>query len=418
MIPPDAQKPAKQTILPYYGLAAVCFVLVALLCIVAAPAFTGHYFQPKLLAITHLFILGWGTTMIFGASNQLMPVLTECKLYSEKIPQWVFILMVIGLPLLIIPFWHFHLTWTIFLGGAIIITAIALHAINIFKTANNIKNNTAAEFMLTAHVWLLLTVTIGYTLLVNFRIPFLSDDHLKYLRLHASIGMAGWFLQLVIGVSSKLIPMFLVSSHEDKRNMNITYYCLNLGLITFFIGGLSDSISLGNLAPALIISAGVISYAVYILQCYRKAIRKQLDTGMKQTFLALVFLTIPFILLLINILNTSDVSPRMITAYGFAFFAGFVSIIMMGQTFKTLPFIVWMHLNKPGQLPEKLPRDLYNENWVQWKMYLYALGYFLFLSGILSAYTWLIYAGGALLLVTAVWYCYHVFFIMNKLREK
>ena len=86
MMPSDEHKPLKRTILPYYAVAASSLVLVSVLCLVSATEFTGHYFNPKILGVTHLFILGWATMIIFGARNQLTPVLTENRLYSERLP--------------------------------------------------------------------------------------------------------------------------------------------------------------------------------------------------------------------------------------------------------------------------------------------------------------------------------------------
>lgn len=117
MMPQEDQIPSKFTILPYYATAAICFVLVGLLCLITAPAFTSHYFQPKLLAITHLAVIGWATMVIFGASNQLAPVIAEQKLYSEKIPFAVFFLKLIGIAMLVTSFWNFSFTWIAYAGG-------------------------------------------------------------------------------------------------------------------------------------------------------------------------------------------------------------------------------------------------------------------------------------------------------------
>lgn len=418
MIPPDEHRPLKRTILPYYGAAAISFVVVAFLCMVSGAEFITHYFNPKILAITHLFILGWATMVIFGASNQLMPVLTDSKLYSERLPVYVLGLMLSGIPLLVYSFWHFSLTWTIYTGGILVVTGMGVHAFNIFRTARKTKDNIAAEFMLSAHLWLLATAIIGFTLLINFRTPFLSKDHLEFLKLHASLGMAGWFLQLVVGVSSRLIPMFLVSAYENKKCLNITYYCLNLGLIIFLLEGVMNNSSIGKLIPAIIIFAGMTSYGIYIRQCYKHAIKKHLDAGMRETFIALGLLSVPFVLLLVTLIIKNDVAPQLLTAYGFAFFAGFISVIIMGQTFKTLPFIVWMHLTEPNKLPELLPKDLYNETAVKWQMYVYLTAYTSFLTGILLSQITLIHIGAGCMLIAASWHCMHVFLIMNKLRRK
>ena len=45
---------------------------------------TYHYNQ-YVIALTHLFVLGWGSTVVMGAVYQLVPVALETRLHSEKL---------------------------------------------------------------------------------------------------------------------------------------------------------------------------------------------------------------------------------------------------------------------------------------------------------------------------------------------
>lgn len=416
MMPQQDHIPSRYAIIPYYGLGALCFVLVSVLCLVSVPAFTGHYFQPKLLALTHLAVLGWCTMVIFGASNQLAPVIAEHKLHSHFIPQWVWVLKLSGMTMLVTSFWRFSFTWLSYLGGGLLLISFLLHAYNLFRTMKQSSNNIISDFILTAHVWLILAATIGLMLLIHLRYPFLPEDHLHYLKLHASIGMAGWFLQLVVGVSARLIPMFLLSRTEEKKWLNVSFYTFNLALILFFLEGMVLKTTLGQPVYFLLVSVGLAAYTVYVRRCYISALRKQTDQGMKQTLLALGLLSVPFVLLLTLLLVRADMPVHFFTAYVFAFFFGFISVIIMGQTFKTLPFIVWMHIQKPDQLPERMPKDLFNEHWVKWQMFFYLPGFLSFLLGCLLTSVALMYAGSALMIFASGWYCLHVFFIISKLK--
>jgi hypothetical protein len=76
---------------------------------------------------------------------------------------------------------------------------------------------------------------IGLLLVCNFADAILPNDSLHYLSLHAHIGIAGWFLMLVIGVGSRLIPMFLISKYSDSKRLWLIYFLLNGGLISFII---------------------------------------------------------------------------------------------------------------------------------------------------------------------------------------
>ncbi|WP_276134277.1 hypothetical protein [Polluticoccus soli] len=417
MKPPDEHIPPKAAIIPYYLVAAFAFVLLSVLCLIAGRAFTGHYFQPRILAITHLAVFGWATMIIFGASNQLAPVICERRLYNEKLPVPIIALLTSGAALLVTSFWNFTLNTPAYIGGALILTAVILHAWNIYKTASAGKENIVRDFMLIAHLWLAITCTIGILLLVNLGHPFLPEEHLFYLKIHASIGMAGWFLQLIIGVSSKLIPMFLLSRTEEKKLLNISYYTINIGLTLLLLEGLVFRASWGRLLYFVLILAGIVAYGRYVRICYKTAMRKQLDNGMKQTFIALTLISVPFVLLLIALITNNNVSPSTITAFGFAFFGGFISTIIMGQTFKTLPFIVWMHITKPNTLPEVMPKDLFNEKWVKGQMLAFLPGYILFLAGILLRQTVPIYSGATLMILASAWYFIHVVLIIKKLEN-
>lgn len=71
----------------------------------------------------------------------------------------------------------------------------------------------------------------GLTLAVNQVHPFLKTPQIELLKLHAHAGIVGWFIQLIIGVSSKLVPMFMVSHHVNTKKLTVAYYAINIGLI-------------------------------------------------------------------------------------------------------------------------------------------------------------------------------------------
>ena len=415
---PRHQIPGKKAIIPYYAAGALSLVIIGLLTFISRQDFGGHFFQPHLLAITHLTVLGWGTMIIMGASNQLIPVITDQKLYSERVPIAVFVLLVIGTCLLVHSFWNFELGLVMLTGAALILTAFILHAVNMFITSKKAqKNNIIIDFILTAHIWLIVTGAIGATLLLNFRFGFLPADHLHYLKVHASVGMAGWFLLLIIGVSSRLIPMFLLSRKEVKKYLTVAYYLVNGGLVLLLIEGMVLQSTRWHLVYIALIGAGLLFYLAYIRHCYKSAIRKKMDAGMKQTFVALGGVTLPVLFLIIAVLCYRQAPVAMLTAYGYSFFAGFITILIMGQTFKTLPFIVWMHLARPGKLAELQPKDLYNERLVGLQILIYLPGFLLFLSGILLKLPVFIYTGSLVMLGVSVLYFGHVLYVINKLRK-
>src|SRR5215510_16152886 len=74
--------------LSYLATAAAAFVLAALAVPWLAPALAGHYYQPRVLALTHTVTLGWITLTIMGASYQLVPVVLGRPIWSERMARW------------------------------------------------------------------------------------------------------------------------------------------------------------------------------------------------------------------------------------------------------------------------------------------------------------------------------------------
>ena len=66
-----------------------------------------------------------------------------------------------------------------------------------------------AVFVFMATIWLFLTTTLVLAQVHNFKELILPAGSLHYLTLHANAGIIGWFLLLIMGIDSLLIPIFL-----------------------------------------------------------------------------------------------------------------------------------------------------------------------------------------------------------------
>ncbi|HEY0731962.1 MAG TPA: cytochrome C oxidase subunit I, partial [Chitinophagaceae bacterium] len=197
-----------KVVVPFYMYAALALLAGTIMLFFATNAFHGHYFHPQILAITHTMALGWGTMMILGASHQLVPVLIESELYSTSLAYVSFFLAAAGIPMLVYGFYHFRFNWITISGGVLINLALVSFLVNIAVSISKAKKeNVHAIFIFTATSWLLITTLLGLLLVINFTHPIFNQDSLEYLSLHAHMGIAGWFLLLVMGVGTRLIPM-------------------------------------------------------------------------------------------------------------------------------------------------------------------------------------------------------------------
>ncbi len=217
-----------KVVVPFYLYAAVSFLAATILLVISSAAFTQHYFHPHTLAITHAMALGWGTMIILGASHQLVPVLIEGKLYSNTLAYLSFVLAAVGIPLLVYAFYVFNIGWPARWGGILINASILAYLINVAISLLKSKHeNVQAVFVVTAICWLLVTTAAGLILVYNFAYPLLSNESLRYLPFHAHLGIIGWFLLMVIGVGSRLIPLFLISKYNNTKLLWWVYALIN-----------------------------------------------------------------------------------------------------------------------------------------------------------------------------------------------
>jgi len=398
----------------HYLIAGLFFVALAIMFLFSIEAWAGHYFQPKILALTHTAALGWGTMIIFGALYQLLPVILETKLYSLKLAWSSLAFFVPGIVLLVYSFWVFDPGLYMQMASLLVLTAVVLFNLNVFLTVKYKKQESIfQEFIITACLWLTLTVLLGTLMVFNFQYLFLQKDHLQFLRLHAHMGIAGWFLMLIIGVSAKLVPMFLVSKYEKKQLLSLSYYFINAALLLFMVDGYLNGINYKTYFMVVLGGIGICFYLIYIFRCFKSRIRRDVDLPMLKSLfsfvlLAVALLVLPFILYY-HIKNDSF-SVNLSTLYGSLVFIGWISLLILGQTFKTLPFIIWIkHYEKlTGKVKTPLPADLINTSllWVQTIAFLLFLlsflaGFFLnsFTLKAISAYS---------LLVTAFSYFSHL----------
>src|ERR1035437_1440156 len=253
-----------KVVLPFYGYAALSFLAATLLLFASSSSFTQHYFHPQTLAITHLMALGWGTMMILGASHQLVPVLIEGKLFSNVLAYLSFSLAALGIPLLVYSLYTFNMGNVARCGAILINASIVSYLVNLaVSIAKSKKENVQAVFVFTSTLWLLLTTFVGLLLVYNFTLNILPKDSLYYLSLHAHMGIVGWFLLLVIGVGSRLIPLFLISKYNNTTLLWLIYSLINSGLLSFIFIFLYANQTFYYLFPAAAIITALILFGYY-----------------------------------------------------------------------------------------------------------------------------------------------------------
>jgi len=409
--------PSPSVVVPHFVFGGIVWLLVTVLIFSSPQAFTQHYFNPMLLSITHLVVLGWISMVIFGALYQLLSVIMEVKLYSEKLAFISFGLLGIGTLLLAISFWNFWLGIPMRMAAVLLLLAVLFFAVNVFRTGNKSpKKSIEKRCIQTAVVWLLFTVIAGFVLVVNLAQPFISTPHLALLKLHAHMGIIGWFMLLIMGVSSRLFPMFMVSHQPNTQKLRNAYFLINTGLI-IAVFCLFFQWNTGLIVSVVVVVLGIIYFLSFMLEVYRKRLKKRLDIGMKQSVFSLVVLLLPIAIIAVlnaSITSTQSITSPMAIVYGSSLLIGFITSLILGQTYKTLPFIIWLKVYRKRVGKEKIPfpKELYSDKVAHLQFWGFMIGFIIFLMAILLQSLKMVQIGGVLLFISALFYNYNLLTIV------
>lgn len=411
--------PGNRAVLLFYATGAVMFFVLCVLMVFSPESFTRHYFTPHLLTIVHVAALGWGTMIILGAAHQVLPVICEQDLYSEKMASFVWYTLTLGMILLTTNFWNLTVGWVMIAGGSLIVISAALYLFNVLKTTRIFNKYSIQKlFLVSSAIWLLFTVIVGLLLAINLKFPFFKQSHLEILKLHSHAGIAGWFLQLITGVSSKLVPMFLLGKSKKDYLLNWAFIFQNLGLILFLVDGYFIGVSVRVLIYAAIVLIGVVFWLLYLYDNFKNRLRKRVELLMKHAFLSFLALVIS-ILLLPAVYFSSGYRWTML--YGTLLFMGWITSIILGKTFKTLPFIIWNdhYKNLSGKVKVPLPKDLYSEKLTVWQFRIFIAAFLVFALGIILQQVIIIRIGAILWVAVAVLYNVNVFkLLLHKRNNK
>jgi hypothetical protein len=131
---------------------------------------------------------------------------------------------------------------------------------------------------------------------------------------------------------------------------------------------------------------------------------------MKISLLAVVLLFLPLLIFPLVLLFSGSHQLTLIKLYGFTIFFGWLTAIILGMTFKTLPFIIWNkvyhHLAGKGKTPA--PKELYHPGLIRWMALAYSAGWLLFVTGLLLENNRILQVGAGGVLLAAIAYTWNI----------
>ena len=396
----------------YFITAIFSFLLLNLLMLINFNDFSGFHFKPIILALTHVATLGWITMIIFGALFQLIPVVLEVKLYSEKLAEiqfWIFTIGIIGF---VYSFLNFGKSEIMISSAVILNIAMLLFSYNSIATLLKVKKwNLTGYYLAAAIFYFFVTAIAGLLLAINLFHPYIKTNHLNYLNLHVHVAFIGWVSMVIMGVSFKLIPMFTLSHGYSLTSGKWAFVLINIGLLGIStVMYYQNSVVLFHLFSMLI----VVSIFIFLYQIsliFKKRLRKKFDVGIKFSVTAYIMLAIVTLLgLLISIIDYDSIT-NLTVIYGYLIVFGFVSFLIVGQMYKIVPFLVWYHKYSSKVGLEKVPllKEMFNDKYAH-------IGFYLMLTALIGTIASLTFNIGALVFISfSIMFFSSVIFLFNMI---
>jgi hypothetical protein len=305
---------------------------------------------PRVIALTHAWVLGFLVSVAAGALYQLAPVTLGTTLWSERLGWWHLALHAAGVPALVLSFW----LWSpVTLGwhGLIVAAGFVLLAVNLWQTVLRTKTRDAVAWSLVlATGWLVATGLAGLLLAANRTWMFWPSHLLPLLRAHAHLGLIGFFLTLLQGVTFRLVPMFTLSAVPDWKTVRNGLVLSQSGLV-ILVPALAFSAPWPTFAAALLVAAGMLASAQALRLTLATRRKQFLDPGLA------AFVRGGFGLALAaaaGLLLAWPGSPwgsapggPGATFYGLLIILGGLVPAFTGMMGKILPFLTWMRAYGP-----------------------------------------------------------------------
>jgi hypothetical protein len=184
--------------------------------------------------------------------------------------------------------------------------------------------------------------------------------------LHAIAGLGGWLTLTAMGVSYRLLSMFMLAPDVDERKSNMTLAAGALAIAVAVVGGVLAIWLLSGLSVVLPVvgALGLATIALYgrdVIEIFGGRKRRQLELNTKMAVLSFVSLAGAALLGMMLVLTGAFVAY--LGAFAFLAIFGWLSGLVLAKLYKIVAFLTWLETYGPvmGRTPTPRVQDLVSE---------------------------------------------------------
>jgi len=356
---------------------AMTYFAAALLALVAAEGLMAVGFgfpnaaldAPETLVVVHIVTIGWLSLLMCGALFQFLPVLLARPLYSDRLPLPALLSLITGLAALILGFLQLAGRMDsgfpfLALGGLLLVSGFALVLWNLARTLAAAQAvSLPAQFVAVGLVGVLATALLGFLFVLVLGGVTTSEPIVALagagLSLHVAAGLGGWLTFTAMGVSYRLLAMFMLAPDLERSSTKAALY-LGTAALAIAVAGGTVAIQLrGNPSLALLAAggAGLAALAFYggdVVHLYRARRRPHIELNSRMAALALGSLAAA-VALLAGLAATGNLADH-VAAVVFLVAFGWLSGLGLSQLYKIVAFLTWLECYGPVLGKVRTPR--------------------------------------------------------------
>src|SRR6476659_7759830 len=354
-----------------YFATALAWLFVALALMVAGVGYpSAHLASPDTLVLVHVVCIGWLSVAMCGALFQFVPVLVAKPLFSEKWALPALGLLTAGLAALLagflglggrLPAW----LWLLPLGATLLIAGFGLVVVDLGLTAW-LRPQGPARFVLVGLASLCATAAFGAIFAFAHAGWAGATGQLMLtsgVPLHAIAGLGGWLTLTAMGVSYRLLSMFMLAPDVDDRKSNVSLAAGALAIAVAVAGGILAIWLVAGLSVVLRVTGilGLATIALYgrdVIVIFNTRKRRQLELNTRMSVLS--FASLAGAALLGMALVLTGAFAAYVGAFAFLAIFGWLSGLVLAKLYKIVAFLTWLEAYGPvlGRMPTPRVQEL------------------------------------------------------------
>ncbi len=338
-------------------LPAVCLALATfnlnvglVLALFAAGDVETFFYQPRVLAVTHTFTLGWISLAMIGVLYRYVPALTKQSVRWPWMARFQVGSFVVGALGMVSHFWIGHLSGMAWSAGLLAASVVLLLAALLPPLLRAPAYDATVIGLASALLSFLGVATLGLLYAIDKVHPFLGGSVVSNIAAHAHLAVLGWVSLTICAVSYRMVAAFTLPEEVLPGPARRQIIGLALLVPTLVAALLLRSRVVMPLAGLTV--ASLLWYVAIILRLLRTR-RLPLDWSMRHVQAAMLHLGAAVLCGLAFVFGVdagSRPGTHLAVAYGVLALLGWVSNFILGMGSRLAPGLTAL----PGHSPRPL----------------------------------------------------------------